>query len=105
MIPSQGFDRAPVSAARTYRRLLGYARPHLGLFGVGVLGMLLYAATDAGLTWFIKYFLQYAFVNPDPRVAWLVPLGALVVFLARGVGDYVATYLDRKSTRLNSSHT
>jgi subfamily B ATP-binding cassette protein MsbA len=85
-------DRPPVSAARTYRRLLGYARPHLGLFGIGVLGMLLYAATDAGLTWFIKYFLKYAFVNPDPRVVWLVPVGALLVFLARGLGDYVATY-------------
>jgi subfamily B ATP-binding cassette protein MsbA len=85
-------DRAPVSAARTYRRLLGYARPHLGMFGIGVLGMILYAATDAGLTWFIKYFLQYSFVKPDPRVLWLVPVGALVVFLARGIGDYVATY-------------
>jgi ATP-binding cassette, subfamily B, bacterial MsbA len=85
-------DRAPVSAARTYRRLLGYARPHLGMFGIGVLGMILYAATDAGLTWFIKYFLQYSFVKPDPRVLWLVPVGALAVFLARGLGDYVATY-------------
>ncbi|MEY4760438.1 MAG: hypothetical protein RLZZ200_294 [Pseudomonadota bacterium] len=92
MTDSPLLDRAPASATQTYRRLLGYARPHLGLFGLGVLGMLLYAATDAGLTWFIKYFLQYAFVNPDPRVTWLVPLGALVVFIARGLGDYVATY-------------
>ena len=85
-------DRAPVSAARTYRRLLGYARPHLGMFGIGVIGMALYAATDAGLGWFIKYFLKYSFVDPDPRVIWLVPLGAMVVFLARGLGDYLGTY-------------
>lgn len=86
------FDRAPASAVQTYRRLLGYARPHLGMFGIGVLGMILYAATDAGMGWFIKYFLKYAFVHPDPRVVWLVPLGALVVFVARGVGDYLGTY-------------
>ncbi len=85
-------DRPVVSASQTYRRLLAYARPHLGMFGIGVLGMILYAATEAGLTWFIKYFLQYSFVKPDPRVLWLVPVGVLVVFLARGVGDYVATY-------------
>jgi len=85
-------DRAPVSAARTYRRLLAYARPHLGMFGIGVFGMALYAATDAGLGWFIKYFLKYSFVDPDPRVVWLVPLGAMVVFVARGLGDYLGTY-------------
>ena len=33
--------------ARVYRRLLGYARPHLGMFSVGVLGMGLFAATDS----------------------------------------------------------
>ena len=85
-------DHAPVSAARTYRRLLGYARPHWGMFGIGVLGMILYAATDAGMGWFIKYFLKYSFVDPDPRVIWLVPVGALVVFFARGLGDYLGTY-------------
>jgi len=85
-------DRAPVSAARTYSRLLAYARPHLGMFSIGVFGMALYAATDAGLGWFIKYFLKYSFVDPDPRVVWLVPLGAMVVFVARGLGDYLGTY-------------
>ncbi len=80
------------TAARTYARLLGYARPHLGMFGIGVLGMILYAATDAGLIWFVKYFLQYSFVKPDPRVLWLVPVGVLTLFLSRGIGDYVATY-------------
>jgi subfamily B ATP-binding cassette protein MsbA len=54
--------------------------------------MILYAATDAALAWFIKYFLQYSFVKPDPRVLWMVPVGALAVFVARGLGDYVATY-------------
>ena len=80
------------TAARTYARLLGYARPHLGMFGIGVLGMILYAATDAGLIWFVKYFLQYSFVKPDPRVLWLVPVGVLTLFLSRGIGAYVATY-------------
>ena len=80
------------SGARTYRRLLSYARPHLGVFMLGVLGMALYAATDTALAWFIKYFLQDAFVKPDPRVQWMVPVGVLLLFLLRGGSDYLATY-------------
>jgi subfamily B ATP-binding cassette protein MsbA len=82
----------PATAARTYRRLLGYARPHLGMFGIGAIGMVLFAATDTALAWFIKVFLQDAFVAPNPRVQWLVPGGVLLLFLVRGVGDYLATY-------------
>ncbi len=74
-----------------YRRLLGYARPWRGLFLIGVLGMMLYAATEAGIAWFVDKFLKYAFVEPDPRVVWAVPLGALLLFLVRGTGDYLAT--------------
>ena len=84
----------PVSAAdvrAVYRRLLGYARPWRGLFLIGVLGMVMYAATEAGIAWFVDRFLKYAFVDPDPRAVWAVPLGALLLFLVRGTGDYLAT--------------
>jgi subfamily B ATP-binding cassette protein MsbA len=85
---------AAVSAADVrlvYRRLLGYARPWRGMFLIGVLGMVLYASTEAGIAWFVDKFLKYAFVQPDPRVVWAVPLGALLLFLVRGTGDYLAT--------------
>jgi ATP-binding cassette, subfamily B, bacterial MsbA len=74
-----------------YRRLLAYARPWRGTFLIGVAGMALYASTEAGIAWFVDQFLKYAFVNPDPRAAWAVPLGALLLFLVRGTGDYLAT--------------
>jgi subfamily B ATP-binding cassette protein MsbA len=74
-----------------YRRLLAYARPWRGTFLVGIAGMALYASTEAGIALFVDRFLKYAFVEPDPRVVWAVPLGALLLFLARGVGDYLAT--------------
>ncbi|MEZ5488206.1 MAG: lipid A export permease/ATP-binding protein MsbA [Steroidobacteraceae bacterium] len=77
---------------RVYRRLLGYARPHLGMFGIGVLGMALFAATDSALAYLVKVFLGGAFVEPDPRVLWLVPVGAIVLFTLRGIGDYVSNY-------------
>ena len=80
------------AARAVYGRLLRYALPWRGQFMIGVVGMALYASTEAGTAWFVDKFLEHAFVNPDPRVAWAVPLGAVLLFLVRGVGDYLATY-------------
>ncbi len=78
--------------AQVYRRLLSYARPHLGMFMIGVVGMALFAATDSAMAYLVKVFLGGAFVERDPRIIWLVPLGAVLLFVLRGVGDYVSNY-------------
>lgn len=75
-----------------YRRLMSYARPHLGMFMIGVLGMVIFSATDTLLAYLVKVFLGGAFLEKDPRVLWIVPLGAVTLFFLRGVGDYVSTY-------------
>jgi len=77
---------------QVYRRLLGYARPYLGTFMIGVCGMVLFAATDALLAYLVKIFLGGAFIERDPRIIWIVPLGAVSLFFVRGLGDYVSTY-------------
>ncbi|HJS22450.1 MAG TPA: ABC transporter transmembrane domain-containing protein [Steroidobacteraceae bacterium] len=79
-------------ALRVYRRLLGYARPHLGMFMIGVVGMLLFAGSDAALVWLVKEFFKGAFVEQDPRTLALVPPAVFLLFLIRGVGDYVSNY-------------
>jgi subfamily B ATP-binding cassette protein MsbA len=52
----------------------------------------MYAATEAGTALFVERFLKAAFVEPDARVAWAVPLAVLGLFLLRGCGDYLATF-------------
>lgn len=79
-------------AFRIYRRLLGYARPHWPMFAVGVVGMAMFASSDAALAWLTTKFLEGAFVKPDPRMLALVPAAVFVLFLFRGVGDYVSNY-------------
>lgn len=81
-----------VDAGQVYRRLLGYARPHLGMFLIGVAGMALFAATDAAIAYLVQRFLGGAFVEPDPRITWAVPVGAVLLFFLRGIGDYVSNY-------------
>ncbi len=83
---------APIDAKGVYRRLLGYARPHLGMFLIGVVGMALFAATGPAFAWLVQNFVDLGFVKKDPSVLWLVPLGAPLLFLLRGVGDYVGVY-------------
>ena len=84
--------RMPAGALQTYRRLLGYLRPHLGMFMVGVLGMAIFAATDAGWAAFVKFFLDGTFVDRDPRMVWIVPLVLVGLFMLRGLGDFLQTY-------------
>ena len=75
-----------------YRRLLRYARPYLGVFLIGVVGMIIFSATQAALVYLVKTFLKDAFLTRDPRVLWTVPVGVVVLFMLRGIGDYMANY-------------
>jgi ATP-binding cassette, subfamily B, bacterial MsbA len=75
-----------------YLRLLRYAKPYIGAFMIGVLGMILFAATQSGLVYLVQTFLKGAFVNKDARVEWLVPVGVVVLFALRGLGDYIGNY-------------
>ncbi len=75
-----------------YRRLLSYAWPFRGTFMIGVFGMMLFAATDGTLALFVKQFVDGTFYEKNERVLWLVPIGAPVLFLFRGLGDYMSVY-------------
>jgi subfamily B ATP-binding cassette protein MsbA len=104
-------------ASQIYRRLLRYAWPYRGMYLIGVLGMLLYAATDVLTLLVMQVFLSSAsgtsassqhlpkvvqwllhwlpglsaFLQSAQWLAWL-PLAVLVIFFCRGTGDYLAQY-------------
>ncbi len=75
-----------------YRRLLKYAKPYVGVFLIGVLGAMLFAASNAALAYLVKKFLNGAFIVKNPDVLWQVPIGVVVLFTLRGIGDYVQSY-------------
>jgi subfamily B ATP-binding cassette protein MsbA len=83
-----------VQQARTiYRRLLRYAWPYRAMYLVGVLGMVLYAGSDLITIKFVQTYLKdaTALEHHVGVLRWL-PLGVLLIFLVRGVGDYLANY-------------
>ncbi len=82
----------PVKVSVTYRRLLGYLKPHKGAFALGILGGAIYAASTATLVWLAKLFGDGAFSHADPRMVFLIPILLVIIFIGRGIGNFTQTY-------------
>jgi subfamily B ATP-binding cassette protein MsbA len=82
----------PPGAWQTYRRLIGYLRPHRGVFALGLLGATLFAASMVSFTGFAKVFGDGTFENRDPRTIYWLPLALIALFFLRGLGDFTQTY-------------
>jgi len=83
---------AVVDARAVYRRLFQYAKPHWKMFAIGALGAALFAATNGGMLWFIKEFLNQSFVEKNPGVLLFAPVAIVVLFVVRSGGDYISSY-------------
>jgi ATP-binding cassette, subfamily B, bacterial MsbA len=82
----------PVPVSVTYRRLLGYLKPHKGAFALGILGGTIYAASTASLAWLAKLFGDGAFSHADPRMVFVIPTLLVLIFIGRGIGSFTQTY-------------
>ncbi|GAA5444609.1 lipid A export ATP-binding/permease protein MsbA [Microbulbifer sp. NBRC 101763] len=103
----------PQRGAHTYRRLLAYARPHLAIFAVAVLGFFLFSimgvsliavtellldAVGAGIQesrGFLSKFVASHYpggVMPQETARWLVPLAMLLIIVLRAIGNFVGSY-------------
>lgn len=82
----------PVKVSVTYRRLLGYLKPHKGAFALGILGAAIYGASTASFAWLAKLFGDGTFSHPDPRMVYLIPIALVIIFIGRGIGSFTQTY-------------
>ena len=89
---SVGLPKLGNTSWSIYRRLLRYAKPYTGVFLIGVLGMILFAASQWALAYLVKTFMSGAFVKRDPAILWQIPVGVVALFMMRGIGDFVANY-------------
>jgi len=82
-------------SAAVYRRLLRYAWPHRGVYLLGVLGMLMYSASQGVIIRCVQLFLQgdNALLRRHPEQLLLqLPLAVVGLFVLRGLGDYMSNY-------------
>jgi subfamily B ATP-binding cassette protein MsbA len=81
-----------MSGTELYLRLLRHVRPYWRTFGIGVLGIIVVAATEPALPALLKPLLDGVFVNKDPSVIRWTPVFIVGLFVLRGLAEYVAQF-------------
>ena len=83
-----------------YRRLVNIALKNNSKWLMfAVIGMLITAASDPALSAIMKPILDGAFIDKDPEVIRLVPLGLFSIFLLRSLGIFLTIYFMAKVGR------
>lgn len=85
-------SKTPQNGVEIYRRLLRYVYPHWRAFVIALTGLIFVAATETGFAMLMKPLLDGSFVERDPTIISLAPLGIIVLFLIRGVASYLSGY-------------
>ncbi|WP_133492940.1 lipid A export permease/ATP-binding protein MsbA [Alcanivorax sp. 24] len=79
------------SAWQTYKRLLGYVKPHWFLLLASFFGYAIYAGTQAAAAQLAGY-LGETVVDPQPHRVLVVSVAPLLIALAQGVGQFLGSY-------------
>lgn len=81
-----------VSGLTTYRRLLGYVKPHRKLFALAIVCMVIAAATEVMFAWLMKPLLDGSFVEQNSATIVWVPLAIIAIFVVRGISSFGSSY-------------
>jgi len=78
---------------RLASRVLAYVRPHRRVLAVGLLGMVLTAATEPALPALFKVLLDDGFGKQGANwLLWALPLAVILLFLLRGIFTFTTSY-------------
>ncbi|MCP4187372.1 MAG: lipid A export permease/ATP-binding protein MsbA [Gammaproteobacteria bacterium] len=85
-------EHGDLTGVKAYRALLSLAFEHKTWFLLAIIGMLVFAASDAVFAYLMKPMLDEGFINRDPLVIKLIPLAIVAIFLVRMVAVFLRTY-------------
>src|SRR5690606_40436324 len=75
-----------------YRRLLGYTAPYWALLVAAGIAMVVEAVAGGLFVQLMDPLVNRGFVNPEPRMAVILPLQIIGLFVLRGLAGYVTDY-------------
>jgi len=75
-----------------YRALLSLAFEHKVYFLVAVLGMVIFALSDAAFAYLMKPLLDEGFIDHDPTIIKLIPVAIILIFLVRMAAIFMRSY-------------
>ncbi|PHS22899.1 MAG: lipid A export permease/ATP-binding protein MsbA [Methylophaga sp.] len=81
-----------MSASDLYKRLLVYVKPYWPVFILAIVAMLVFSATEIGLAYMMKPLVDGSFVERDPETIRLIPIALIVLFLVRGIANFITAY-------------
>jgi len=76
----------------TYRRLLTYVRPFIGMLFLALLASMLYSSIDAWFIYFLKPLINRGLVGHENHFLHMAPFLVLLIFVLRGVSSFVSNY-------------
>ena len=84
----------PASSAAwpIYKRLLGHARRYWPLLAAATVGMVIESVAGGAFVQLMEPLVNRGFVDPEPRMALLLPLAIVGLFVLRGVAAFVTDY-------------
>lgn len=81
-----------LNGAAVYKRLLRSIAPYWGVFLLGMIGTAMNSGIDASLAWMIKPVINLGFIARDEAFTRMLPIGIVVVFIARGISGFLSDY-------------
>jgi subfamily B ATP-binding cassette protein MsbA len=81
-----------MTSTELYLRLLRHVKPYWRMFLLGILGMVVYAATTPVLPALAKPLIEGTFIERDPVVMQWLPAAIVLLFIVRGVAAFVSAY-------------
>ncbi|RLA12511.1 MAG: hypothetical protein DRQ59_07410, partial [Gammaproteobacteria bacterium] len=81
-----------MTGLQAYRALLSLAFEHKIYFLLAVIGMIVFAATEASFAYIMKPMLDEGFIDRDPLMIKLIPLAIIAIFSVRVVAVFTRTY-------------
>jgi len=81
-----------LTGVKAYRALLSMAFEHKVYFLLAVIGMVIFAASDAAFAYLMKPLMDDGFIDRDPMIIKLMPLAIILIFVVRMVAVFMRSY-------------
>ncbi|MCK4707391.1 MAG: lipid ABC transporter permease/ATP-binding protein, partial [Gammaproteobacteria bacterium] len=83
---------ANLSGKNAYKALISLALEYRSYFVVAIIGMVVFALTEAAFAYMMKPMLDDGFIKRDEFILKLIPIAIIVIFIIRMVASFIRTY-------------
>jgi len=85
-------DQDPLTGRHAYRALVSLAMGYKSYFFIAIIGMVIFALSDAAFAYLMKPMLDDGFIKRDELIIKLIPIAIIVIFLMRMVAVFMRQY-------------